>query len=489
MLYFTNAHRPHMSTRRILTIGLELASPDSQYARFDSKMSLLDWDIVLFKPLISDYNGYGDFYQGKRSLSDSLSFLLKECCEHWRREIKQAVEAGKTVLVYLPALDEVFVDTGERSYSGTGRNRSTTRHVASYNNYQAIPVELTPVTATGSSMKLTVKGAEVLAPYWAEFENISTYHVILTNTKVPACVVTRTGDKAVGAIYRSKTSAGSLLLLPDIEFYADSFVKAKDKKRSWTPVASQFAGRMIAAIVALDKALRTAGEVTPEPAWATDHKFSLPAESVLRADLLEAERDVELAQRRKEKLSDDLLAAGAYRGLLFEKGKPLEAAIIEALRMFGFKAESFEEADSEFDVVFESGEGRLIGEAEGKDSKPINIDKLRQLSMNIHEDLQRDTVSTPAKAVLFGNGFRLQPPQERGDPFTEKCQSAAATSSTALVFTPDLFEPVRHLLATSDAAFAKACRGAILGSTGRVSFPIPPAPEVHAEETRVSEAE
>ncbi len=477
-----------MSARRILTIGLELASPDAQYARFDSKMSLLDWDIILFKPLISDFSGYGEFYKGKRSLSDSLSFHLKECCAHWRREIKQAVETGKTVLVYLPALDEVFVDTGERSYSGTGRNQRTTRHVAEYSNYQTIPAELTPVTATGSSMKLSAKGAELLAPYWAEFENVSQYHVILTNPKVPACVVTRTGDKTVGAIYRSKASAGSLLLLPDIEFCADGFVKAKGEKQTWTPAATQFAGRMISTIVALDKALRASGEVTPEPTWATDQQFALPAESALRVQLLEAEREVEEAQKRKERLSEELVAAGGLRSLLFEKGKPLEAAIIEALRLLGFKAEPFKESDSEFDVVFESSEGRLIGEAEGKDSKAVNIDKLRQLSMNIHEDFQRESVSVPAKAVLFGNGFRLQPLQERGDPFTEKCHSAAATSSTALVFTPDLFPSVKHLVATSDTGYATACRIAILRSVGRVSFPAPPAPEAPKEETTVDEA-
>ena len=125
-----------MSTKKILTVGLELASSDTEYASFRSKMSLLDWDIVLFKPQIGDFiSSYGDFYQGKPSLSDSSSFQLKECCEHWRREIKQAVEAGKTVVIYLPSLFEVYVDTGERTYSGTGRNQKTTRHVALYSNY------------------------------------------------------------------------------------------------------------------------------------------------------------------------------------------------------------------------------------------------------------------------------------------------------------------------------------------------------------------
>jgi len=211
---------------------------------FRSKTSLLDWDIVLFKPEIGDFTSYGDYFQGKPSLSDRVSFQLKECCEHWRREIKQAVETGKSVVVYLPSLCVVYVDTGQRSYSGTGRNQKTTRHLAEYDNYQAIPALLSPITATGNSMKLSARGAEILAPYWTEFERVSQYKVILTEPKVPACLITRTGDKAVGALYRSKSSAGTLLLLPDIEFYADNFVKEKEAKQTSTPAAKQFAGRM-----------------------------------------------------------------------------------------------------------------------------------------------------------------------------------------------------------------------------------------------------
>jgi len=476
-----------MSTRRILTIGLELASNDTKFASFRSNTSLLDWDVVLFKPDIEDFYRYGDYFQGKPSLNDSSSFQLKECCEHWRREIKQAVEAGKTVLVFLPALQPVYVDTGQRTYSGTGRNQKTTRHVAEYDNYQAIPAALTPVSATGTEMKLSPSTADLLAPYWNEFKDVSGYKVLLTAVKIPACVVTRTGEKAVGALYRSKSSAGTLLLLPNIDFYADSFVKSKGEKQTWTPAAGQFAARMVAAVVALDKALRAASDVTPEPAWAADARFSLGTETSLRMQLLQSERQVEEAQKRKEALAEQLRAAGAPRALLYEKGKPLENAIIEALRLLGFKAEPFKDSGSEFDVVFESLEGRLIGEAEGKDSKPINIDKLRQLSMNIHEDLQRESVAKPAKAVLFGNGFRLQSLKERGDPFTDKCQTAAMSSSTALVFTPDLFSVVQYLVAHPDDAFAQACRNAVLTATGRVMFPPPPATAPVGAEATVEE--
>jgi hypothetical protein len=478
-----------MSVRRILTIGIELASSDTHFTSFRSKASLLDWDIVLFKPQIVDFSSYGEYYQGKPSLSDSASFNLKECCEHWRREIKEAIEAGKTVIIFLPRLEEVFVDTGERSYSGTGRNQRVTRHVTEYNNYQAIPATLSPITSTGKSMKLLVRGAEVLAPYWAEFESVSQYEVILTDPKVPACLMTRTGDKAVGALYRSKSSAGTLLLLPNIDFNPNEFVKKKGGgKPAWTPAAEQFAARMVSAVVAIDKTLRTASEITPEPSWAAEPRFALGTEAALRVQLLDAERKVEKAQNHKEKLVEVLRSTAAYRGLLFEKGKSLENVIIESLCLLGFTAAPFKESDSEFDVVFESDEGRLIGEAEGKDNKAVNIDKLRQLSMNIHEDLQRESVTAPAKPVLFGNGFRLQPLSERIDPFTAKCHSAAATSSTALVFTPDMFWPVQYLISNSDAEYARACRRALLSSTGRVAFPTPPVVEKIQDETQVEKA-
>jgi len=227
---------------------------------------------------------------------------------------------------------------------------------------------------------------------------------------------------------------------------------------------------LISAAIALDKAIHNSTEVTPEPAWATDQKYALAKEQQFRTELLEAERRVEDAQKRKEEIQENLKSAGYLRALLYEKGKQLEGAIIETLHLLGFRAAPYKEGGSEFDVVFESLEGRLLGEAEGKDSKAINVDKLRQLAMNIHEDLQRDEVSVPAKAVLFGNGYRLVPPSERKSEFTDKCVNAAMASSTALIATSDLYAVVQYLVEKSDEGFAKTCRQAILDGVGLVKL-------------------
>jgi hypothetical protein len=457
--------------RRIVTVGFQLASDDADLERITSSSSLLDWDIILFYPFFQALYSYSDTYQGKPSLNDNDSFRLKERCEHWRREIKQAFDAGKTVVVFLSALKEIYVATGTKEFSGTGRNSRVTRHVDLFNNYKSLPVNLSPTPAEGNLMTLNQRGSNVLASYWAEFGSLSKYRVQLTDPKVPSCILTRSGKVAVGALYNNATSSGSLLCLPDIDFEAERFFEREGNASVWTSEAKIFAAKLIAAVVSIDKALREKGELTPEPSWAKQTQYEIGTEIDLRAQLLDAEQNVEVAQKKKEDLADQLKSAGAFRALLYEKGKPLENVLIQALRLLGFDAKAFENSESEFDVVFESTEGRLIGEVEGKDGKAINIEKLRQLSMNIHEDLQRESVSIPAKPVLFGNGFRLLPMSERADPFTEKCHSAAKSSNTALVSTPDLFPIVQFLLSRFDAAFAQLCRQTLVSSVGRVVLP------------------
>ena len=313
-----------MSVKRILTIGLELASTQTEYAHFRSKQSLLDWDIVLFKPEPGE-EFYDDstWYLGKPRLGEHASFQLTESCRHWRREIKQVVEAGKTVIVFATELQQVYVDTGERSYSGTGRNQKTTTHVTEFSNYQSIPADLDPRKSTGNSMKLSARSASILAPYWEEFGKDSTYRVTLAGSDIPDCVVTRIGDKPVGAIYRSE-SAGTLLVLPDLDFRPKDFIEEDNGEVKWTTAAEQFAARMLTTAVALDHVLRAEAEVTPMPTWAGAEELGLEGEQAIRMQLVEVGRRIARARAEKEELDKQMETAGAYRRLLFEKGKPLE---------------------------------------------------------------------------------------------------------------------------------------------------------------------
>lgn len=464
-----------MSEKKIASVGCEIPGGFAEYVPIVSDKSLLDWDIILFRPNINELVYPFDSYQGKPSLSDYESFRLRECMEHWKRELRDAIDAGKTVIIFLPELYEVYIDTGKRQYSGTGRSRQTTRLVDLYDNYKCIPFALSPINSKGSAMRMA-KGSELLSTYWAEFGDSSAYRVRIEGQVSKSLVITRTGDKTVGALIRVKNSSGALLLLPYLELELDEFYKkTKGGKLEWTEKSRQFGHRLLAAIIEIDKTLKQVGALTPVPNWVKVAEYNLPKETKLKERLLKIDEDLEKLQQQKQRAKEELASEGLLRRLLFEKGPALEDAILQALHLLGFTANKYKDSESEFDVVFQSSEGRFLGEAEGKDNNMIGIDKLRQLEMNIHEDLAREEVTEPAKGVLFANAYRLLVPKERGEFFTEKCLKSVKRSGTILVRTPDLFKVAQYLSGETDHKYAQACREAILNAEGEiVQFPEPP---------------
>jgi len=463
-----------MAKKKILTLGFSVYGDDTEYCEFDSQTSLLDWDIILIQPDISDYSFRGsEYFQGKRSLSDYDSFNLKSRTEHWKREIKTAIDHGKIIIFFLDNLQEVYIATGEKQYSGTGKNRQVTRIVGLCSNYDILPFKIKITNTKGKEIKLAPKKSEVISTYWTNLSDNSSYQVIVEGDAVIPCLQTKHGDKTVGFILNSNNSNGALVGLPNINFSDESFFD--EEMEEWSEKGKQFSHNFVKQIVNLEKAFKQEGDLTVEPEWAKDVQFKLRSEEIANNKLLVLEEKISKILSEKEEALEKLSKLSKLRNLLFEKGKPLEFAILDALKILGFSVSQYEDADSEFDAVFESEEGRLIGEVEGKDNKAVNIDKLRQLALNIHEDLQREEVLTPAKSVLFGNAYRLIPLIDRQNPFTEKCISAASVSSTALIFTPDLFVVARYLHDNKNARFSKQCRKAILNAVGRVNFPEVPS--------------
>lgn len=464
-----------MARSRIIGVGIDIPGTGAEVetTSLRSKASLLDYDIAVINPAIDNFYGYSyEEYLGKPCLDDSNSFSLKEHIEHWRREILEAVRAGKNVFFMLNQEQIVYVATGEKTFSGTGRNRQATRHVTSVSNYQLVPGGITVTNSNGSSMVLVGKD-NVMAPYWSALQDVTEFRVFLDGQGLKPLVQTRSGNKTVGGKLRYKNADGNLLLLPFIDFELDeyTYVNEKDKKSYWTKEAIALGKRFVASICEFDKTLRSTSELSAQPDWLTQDKFVLPKEEIARAALLEVEAKIDEMQKEKEQIEQRIADESVLKRLLYEKGKPLEASIRMALEIIGFSVSHYKESDSEFDVVFESKEGRVLGEAEGKDNKAINIDKLRQLEMNIHEDFSRDEVSTMAKGALIGNAYRLIEPENREAFFTEKCLTAANRSGTALIRTVDLFYASRYLSGKTDEAFSKKCREAILATTGIVEFP------------------
>ena len=462
-----------MKQKQILGVAIDIPGDRTEYVSVTDKQSLADGDIVVIEPDISSFYDHLETnpYQGKPALSETGSFLLKEAIQHWQREVAAAVAAGKTVFLFLTELQEVFVDTGERTHSGTGRNRQTTRIVSKVDSYQLLSLPVSIVNSSGKSIKLAPK-ADIIAPYWSLFESMTSYKVHIDGKVTLPLLLSRDGKRTVGAIIRYKDSPGHIVLLPPLEIDIENMTYQKEGGTFWNKQGIAFGNKLTDTLIAIDKQLHAEQQTTPQPPWASANEYSLPKETILESELLRIQEEIQKLTDKTKLLQVDIRRENAHKKLLYANGSELEDAIHSALQVLGFKTSRFRDSESEFDVVFESKEGRFIGEAEGKNKKAINIDKLRQLDMNVHEDFSRDEVVKPAKGVLFGNAFRLTPPSERDGFFTDKCITAAKRSGIALIRTPDLFTVVKALKTKPDKRYATACRKAIFAAEGSiVSFP------------------
>ena len=464
-----------MASKTIFTVGFQLPTKDIfQYQSFHSNASLLDADIILFEPNLEYQVDYlrGTF-QGKPSLSETSSTQCIESVKHWREELNFAFKSGKTIILFLKKYEEVYYNTGQKEFSGTGRNQKVSNIVDLLDSYLTLPLRLTNrKIAKGKNMKFT-QNANFLKPYWDLIKDFTEYQLYFEHEKVKALILTKSGDKIVGGMLQND-NGGTILLLPPLKL-PDNFTElhTDGKTQVWSQKAIQFGKSLLNQIVAIDKVLKTSIESTPVPQWLEEKEFQLDIEYKYFDEINTLNRQIEEIKSQIEQKQTELSKHSLSKKLLYENGKPLEYAIIEALQTIGFRAENYDDGKSEFDIVFESDEGRFIGEAEGKDNSAINVTKFRQLESNIHEDFERDEVTVHAKGVLFGNPFRLLHPIERKEFFTQKAIDSAKRTGIALVNTHELFEVVKYIKNTDNQDYAKLVRECFKNTSGDIiNFPL-----------------
>ncbi|HPL64053.1 MAG TPA: hypothetical protein PK587_09840 [Syntrophales bacterium] len=463
-----------MSKKRIFTVGFDLPGEEFEYVPFESDRSLLDADIVLFEVGFGQLSATED-YEGTPLFSKYNSPSVAQYLSHWRNELVAFVNAGKLAIIFVRKPRLYFRYTGNKTFSGTGRSQVTTNVVAPVSSYEGVPNITNAEGKSGKEVKLTAEGS-FLAPYWKEFGPISEYQAFIEGNFTQKVLVTKTGEKTVGAVTRGK---GTLLFLPPLSLDEKKFLthEAKKGQTFWTKAALEFGKRLLKNLIALADAVKSKSK-TPAPVWSQDPGYTTTEESQIQESIAKVTNEIARLQQKRTTLQEKLLEAGQLRGLLYETGQALEHAVREALILFGFSAKNYKESDSEFDVIFESPEGRLIGEVEGKDNKAISIEKLDQLERNLREDFAREEVTNFAKGVLFGNPERLTSPNERGESFTAKCMTAAGRSGIALIRTVDMYSPARYLRENADLGYAAECRKVILETSGSVvNFPPSPALE------------
>ena len=278
-----------MTKKRIFTVGFDLPGEEFEYIEFDSDQSLLDADIILFRPGFGNHYPSED-YQGEPLFRPSSSVSVAQNLQHWRSELASATNVGKLVIIYVTKPLSYFRYTGEQQNSVTGRSRVITNVVTRVTSFSAVPNVITVEAKTGREVRLTKDGA-YLAPYWKEFEGYSPYQAYIDGKFTHAILITKVGNKTVAAAVRGK---GTLLFLPPLLYDEKKFIKYNDKKDEsfWTPEAIKFGKRLSGALVGLYDNLAKGRSSTPPPSWALSQAFRTDEEGVIQGNIAQVSKNI-----------------------------------------------------------------------------------------------------------------------------------------------------------------------------------------------------
>jgi len=171
----------------------------------------------------------------------------------------------------------------------------------------------------------------------------------------------------------------------------------------------------------------------PAPSWV--RTVLTPKEGEILAAINTLRGKMSALQKESENNSAELHRETKIKKLLYEKGEPLAEVVKEGFQELGFTLTK----RGDMDWVASSDTGEAILEVTGSDGS-IDIDKLRQLLDYVI--IEYEKTRTEKKAILVGNHFANDSPENRGEPFTKKVLDEAEVHSMCLLPTVELFRAI-----------------------------------------------
>ncbi|MCF6507941.1 hypothetical protein E9549_11080 [Blastococcus sp. MG754426] len=440
---------------RVLCLDCRLGIDADDYS-FGSTISLYDYDVVIWDPAnsLEDYTLHSTTYMGLPSLATHKSAALQRDVARRRTEFLEFINLGRTLIVFVPGATEVYIDTGERQHSGTGRNRATTKIVKEFDIMKAVPANIELKPAAGFEMEAA---SDLIGPLFRRTPGAWLYRSVLEkeDTLRPLLHVKGT-RKIVSGMIRQKNSGGLLLLLPDL-ILDDSDEDAGGTEES----AGESSSLRDASLALLDwvRSLTTEEEAKV-PDWASRFLFASELERTERRSKLEAELSETLA--RLDLLKAEEAQEAQWKVLIHGGGESLERQVARAFEVFGFTLEDTVKGRSDLRAV--RGDARAVVEVKGL-AKSAGEKHAAQLEKWVSDELAN---GKPAKGILVVNAWRDIPVDERReDVFPDQMLAYSAQRNHCLVSGLQLLAMARACIA--DPSRADELASLLLETTGRIS--------------------
>jgi hypothetical protein len=316
---------------RLLSLDFDpVYGADTTRSNFEGDLSVFDYDVVIWDPAgsLGNYvNAYTESYQGLPCLSDDASVRMQSDVKRRQSEFTDFVNAGRCLVAIATPPQKCYIATGSKDYSGTGRNRLTTRHVTPLDLLSALPTS-GPTFTLASGDRIDFDGDGSMVSLLRRYKKFLSYEAVISGFAGTVLAHVTGTDRTVSGMQRSK-NAGHFIILPTLNFEADlgkdkdDELDEEDEKR-WVKEAPEFQAELLSAIEQLG------GSVASRPAWAdnfaTAEQLTIGEELSKQLARVEAARTkLSTLQRQKEEAeSKDQLYLGTGRSLELEVKSVLE---------------------------------------------------------------------------------------------------------------------------------------------------------------------
>ncbi|WP_157630664.1 hypothetical protein [Kribbella catacumbae] len=417
---------------RLMLLDCTFTYPGADSFRFASDISIFDYDVVIWDPEhtidgLYKLMGVGR-YAGKPSLNESNSVHYAESLKRRQKEFRDFLSLGRTLVVFGCGPQIMYVDTGKREYSGTGRNRASTTIVHPLDLWTACPAEIEMIPGRGVDIEVA---SEAIRTLWRETSGFWVYRSVFESfTGTPLLKIAGT-DKVVAAMSEFE-SGGRLVILPSpwVDDPEDDNESGSDDENEGggEEVAGDDDDEMpdiVSSMVSWVESLAVEINDLP-PTWVASYQF--PSE--IERDNSIAELETKKAQVLAE--IDELQAVQAaealWKRLGTADGTALELQVLAAFREFGFESEEVERFRS--DLRLTHGGNLYVVETKGA-TKSAAEKHAAQLEKWVAAELES---GRSAKGILVVNAWREKPFGERNEPvFPQQMLAYCASRGHCLV--------------------------------------------------------
>lgn len=377
---------------RIIGVNTEFGS--LKYDGFEeisilSSISLLDYDAIVIDTafLANHYKeSYTSPYQNRRLLAEDESRKIIDDFVRVKEQIIELLRRGGNVFLLMGDNENCYIYTGEKRYSGTGKNARQTDIVKEYNTYSFLPVKINATHVHGEMIEYCCN-----TPYKTFFKKTgecacyAAYFTLENNPQVLAKI--KGSQKVVSAVIEYE--GGKIICLPH-PYYEDGYTDSAN----WQKHGKIY----LDSLFELNGALCCPDDAFAVPQWTDQLKILDEEISLKRKE--EIKRKIKDLENQLESQNNYISDLQKHKGLLTLSGTPLEIIVQETLSDIGFSLLSVEQGRS--DLIAKYGDIYAVAEIKGvsKSAAEKHAAQLEKWASQFIEE--RDCVPKP---ILIVNGF------------------------------------------------------------------------------------